>query len=157
VENHHLAHHTYARQNRYRVVVPHFQLRPIDVDMEREDAAHFHELGEAEELNVRRFNSMAATFPMRFSNIEAAESFVELVPAIFDHEIDHFMEGADDNDYVGAELLHPSFQRPVLNLLSALFWNSWERAPACAGAGHVIVANAELGLKTSPHVRSPWF
>jgi len=78
------------------------------------DLAQFYELGEPEEQRVRRFNTTAATYPLRFRNIDEAENFHDQLPAIFDQVVDQIMEDAQDNDYVGAEILHPELQRPVL-------------------------------------------
>jgi len=74
----------------------------------------FYELGEPETQHVRRFNTTAVTHHLTFRNIENAEIFFELLPALFDHAIDKILEGALDTDYVGAELLHPSLNKPVL-------------------------------------------
>jgi len=78
------------------------------------DTSQFYELGQPEEMHVRRFNTAASTYPLRFRNVETADSLHDLLPAIFDDVMDRLMDGCQENDYVRAELLHPSLQRPVL-------------------------------------------
>jgi len=73
-----------------------------------------YELGDPETQHVRRFNTTAETYPLNFQNTEHADNFHDQLPAIFDHAIERIIEGTNETDYIGAELIHPDLHAPVL-------------------------------------------
>jgi len=78
------------------------------------DPAQFYQLGEPEVQHVKRFKTSSSTYPFVFRNIEKIENFYKQIPEIFDHAVEHVMEGAAETDYVGVELTHPTLHVPVL-------------------------------------------